>query len=209
MKKILFLSVALIVGTSSLAETLKVEAITSFTTKNPPKNVQLKAKDEIQLTDDIKIQKGDILSGYLIDIKKPKRLKRNATFNYEIKTITNSAGQTVNIEENNVAKFVPSMHIDKKELAKNAALSVGNHFVEGLSVSYHLVEGAVNSESGLGNRMTSAVESAYDNSILSYIRKGKEVVINTGDIFGLKINSNDEIKKYNAKHAPNYSYELK
>ncbi len=207
MKKLLLIATSLLIGTSALAETLKVEAITPFTTTNPPKSIQVRSIGEIQLTKNIKINTGDVLTGSLIDIKDPKRLKRNATFKFQIKTVTNSNGVTQKVKENNVAKYVPAFKLDKVETAKSAALSVGNHFVEGLSMGYRAVEGAVKSENGAGNRITSAVENVYEHSVLSYASKGEEVEINTGDIFGLKLNSEDEIEEYEAQNAPNYTYE--
>lgn len=203
MKKLLIGSVAFILGSSALAETLKVEAITPFSTNNPPQTIQVRSIGKIQLTPDVKINEGDILSGCLIDIKDPKRLKRNATFKIQIYLITDAAGNSLSLNKNNIAKYVPPFKLDKVETAKSAALAVGNHFVEGLSLGYRAVEGAVKSENGAGNRISSAVENVYDHSVLSYASKGEEVVINPGDVFGLKINSQDEIEAA----APNYTYE--
>ncbi len=59
-------------------------------------------------------------------------------------------------------------------------------------MGYRAVEGAVKSENGAGNRISSAVENVYDHSVLSYASKGEEIVINAGDVFGLKINCSDE-----------------
>lgn len=197
---------SLLIGTTVFAETLKVEAITPFTTENPPSQIQVKSLGELQITQKVKIKEGDILTGKLVDIKDPKRLKRNATFKYEIKTVTAADGRTQKVKENNIAKYVPSFKLDKKEVAKDAALSVGNHFVEGISMGYRAVEGAVKSENGAGNRISSAVENVYEHSVLSYANKGEEVVINSGDVFGLKLNSEEEIEEYEAENAPNYSY---
>ena len=164
MKKILVLAASLLIGTAAFAETLKVEAITAFTTENPPSQIQVKSLGELQITSKVKINEGDILTGRLTDIKDPKRLKRDATFKYEIRTITDANGNTVKVKGNNIAKYVPPFKLDKKEVAKDAALSVGNHFVEGLSMGYRAVEGAVKSENGAGNRISSAVENVYEHS---------------------------------------------
>lgn len=193
MKKILLFTAAFVIGTSALAETLKVEAITPFSTASPPKTIQVRSLGEIQLSPKVKINEGDILTGCLTDIKDPKRLKRNSTFKYEIKNVTDANGTSVKVKGNNIAKYVAPLNLDKKEMAKSAALSVGNHFVEGLSMGYHAVEGAVKSENGAGNRISSAVENVYEHSVLSYANKGEDIVINTGDIFGLKLRSDDDI----------------
>lgn len=207
--KLLMILMLTVIGGTAYAETIKVEAITPFSTENPPHSVQLRSMDEIQITKKVKIHTGDILTGSLTDIKDPKRLKRDATFKFEIKTITNAQGETKSVKENNIARYVSPLKLDKKELAKDAALMVGNHFVEGLSLGYRAIEGAVDSEeNGALNRTTSAVENVYNHSILSCINKGEELVINQGDIFGLKINSEEEIEEYETEHAPNYTYEL-
>ncbi len=206
MKKLLILGAVLFIGTAALAETLKVEAITPFSTANPPATVKLRAVGEIQLTKKIKINSGDILCGCLTDVKDPKRLKRDANFKYEIHTVISTNGASYTVMENNVGKYVPPFKLDKKEVAKSAALSVGNHFAQGLSAGYRAIEGAVGSEAE-GHRLSSAVENVYDHSILSYASKGQEVEVKTGDIFGLKLNSEKEIEEYEAKNAPNYTYE--
>lgn len=207
MKKLLILGALLIIGTSAFAKTVKVEAITSFSTIDPPERIELKAIDEIQLTKDIKIEEGDILTGTLTDIKDPKRLKRDATFKYEIKTVTNALGRTKHVNENNIGKYVPPFKLDKKEIAKSAALTVGDHFVSGLSLGYHAIEGAVGEEAK-GHRIHSAVENVYENSVLSYASKGDEIEIKTGDIFGLKLKAADEPDEEETVGPPNYTYEM-
>ena len=53
------------------------------------------------------------------------------------------------------------------------------------------------------------------NNDLENFKKGLEVEIDdeiniiSGEIFGLKINSQEEINDFNAHNAPNYSYEMK
>lgn len=210
MKKLLLTSLIVFLGTSALAETIQVEAITPFTTVNPPHSIQMRALEDIQISPSVKIHKGDTITASMTDIKDPKRLKRDAKFKFKISSITTQVGNTIQIKENNIAKFVPENKLDKKEVAKSTALAVGNHFVEGLNAGYRAVEGAIKSEeNGFGNRTKSAAKNVYDNSILSYAKKGEEIVINEGDIFGLKIHSQEEIDEFNAHNAPNYSYEMK
>lgn len=207
MKKFLISIAVLFIGTSAFAKTVKVEAITPFSTINPPEQIELKAIDEIQLTKDIKVEEGDILTGHLTEIKDPKRLKRDATFKYEIKTVTNALGRTRYVNENNIGKYVAPFKLDKKEIAKSAALTVGDHFVGGLSLGYYALEGAIGEEAK-GHRIHSAVENVYENSILSYASKGDEIEIKTGDIFGLKLKAVDEPDEEETVGPPNYTYEM-
>ena len=210
MKRILLTSIAMMLGASAFAQTFHVEAITPFNTENPPHHVQMRALEDIQITPTVKIHQGDTITASMIDIKDPKRLKRNATFKFKILTVTSQVGHTTQIKENNIAKFIPEHKLDKKELAKKTALSVGSHFVEGLNAGYRAIEGAVTSEeSGFVNRTKSAGKNVYDNSVLSFASKGDEINITSGEIFGLKINSQEEIDEFNAHNAPNYSYEMK
>ena len=210
MKRILLTSIAMFIGACAFAQTIHVEAITPFNTANPPHHVQMRALEDIQITPTIKIHHGDTITASMIDIKDPKRLKRDATFKFKISSITTQVGNTILVEDNNIAKFVPEHKLDKKELAKSAALSVGNHFIEGLSYGYRAIEGAVKSEEdGFVNRTKSAGKHVYEKSMFSYASKGHEVDINSGEIFGLKINSQEEINDFNAHNAPNYSYEMK
>ncbi len=210
MKKLLLpIFCSIIIGNSALAQTFKVEAITPFNTENPPKTIQVRALDEIQLTPKIKINSGDIINAKLIDIKDPKRLKRDATFKMELNTLTTADGKNIKLKNNNIAKYVPNSKLDKKEVAKSAALSVGNHFIEGFSYGYRAIEGAINSEEdGFGNRTKSAAKHVYEKSSLSYINKGHEVDIQTGDVFGLKLRSNDETEELKNEIEPNYTYEM-
>jgi len=182
MKKLLFLLLIFIFFSSSaMAETIVVKAMNDISTINPPKTCKIKILSDIQLDDNLFLKSGDIVMGRVIDVKDPQKLKRNAKFSIEIFGIYKNS-KLVNIEQSYVGRY--TTQIDKTEAAKNAALSVGNFFVKGLSMGYHAVEGAVKNEEN--NRVKSSAVAVYKNSPLSYVETGEEIYIKKGNIFYLK-----------------------
>ena len=178
-------------------EVLKVESLSNFSTQNPPEYISLKAMSNVTLDENIIIPEGSIVKARLTDVKKPKRLKRNATFSVIPVSYTDEKGNEIEITEEYIGKFSPKFEIDKADLAKNAALTVGDYFVKGVSLGYHAVEGAVKNEEG--NRLKSSAVSVYDNSPFSYIKKGNELEIKEHDLFSLRfkdvdINKKDELQ---------------
>lgn len=210
-KSIITLLCATLIAPAANAAFLQVETITPFSTDNPPESVELKSLGEVQLTKDVKIEKEDIIYGNLTDIKAPKRLKRDATFSIDIKSVQKADGKCLKPETNTVASYISALKIDKKKFAKNAVLTVGNHFATGISAGYHAIEGAVDNRSdGVKGMAKGAVTDVYDNSPLGYTKKGKELSLQSGEKFFLKVRSEEEFEKANAKaekDAPNYTYE--
>ena len=116
------------------------------------------------------------------------------------KALARKDGAMHTFNENLKGKY--SMHMDKKELAKSASLTVGSYFVKGLSLGVNAVEGAIKNEEG--NRFKSSVVNVYENTPFSYVETGNELNILEGDIFWLKFKTpNDE--EY-SENAPNYEY---
>ena len=192
MKKIcLTLLTTLIFTLPSFAKTIEVEGLSDFTTANPPKFYTIKVLGEIQLDKDITLKNGDIVHGKIVDVTDPKRLKRNATFSF-VPTTINSAS----VKNEYPGRYTSKLN--KGEIAKSAALTVGNHFVTGLSMGYHAIEGAVKNEEG--NRLKSSAEAVYESSPVSYIEKGEEITINKNEIFYLNF------KSYKESDEPNYEF---
>lgn len=198
MKKI-FCSVftLLIFCTDVFAQTIHVQAIQDFTTENPPKTFSVRLVENLIKSDESVIfNEGDVLEG-IITVSAPKRLKRNAGFTFEPKYLISQDGAKSKIEGNYPAKFTTKLN--KGEMAKSAVLVVGNHFVKGLSTGVAVVEGAIkNSE---GNRFKSSAKSLYESTPISYIEKGKPVVLEKDGIFLLNFKTDD-----NLQDIPNYEY---
>lgn len=183
MKKILLLLVLIIffVAPANAKATL-VEAMTPYNSDTPTDIIVFKVAHSNTIENYGILYSGDIIEGIVIRAKDNSRLKQNATFSLKITRITQQNG---NIQEpqNLYAKY--TTEFDKVETSKTAALTVGSHFVKGLTFGYRTVEGAIKNPEG--NRFKSAGVALYNSTPLSYISKGKDILINVGDNFLLNI----------------------
>ncbi len=198
MRKIL-LSILLVVGVqaSVFAETIKVRALSDFDTVNPPKTLEVQAVTDMLLDKGfLMVNEGYMMIGDIVDVKSPKRLKRDASFSFLLTEYTDNNGNTYQV--NDVVKGTYTTKFDVKSTAKSAALGVGNHFVKGISAAYSAVEGVVKNEEG--NRLKSGAVAVYDNSPVSYVEKGEDIFIKENQIFILKFKYKDN------SDEPNYTY---
>ena len=197
MKKILLILGVLVVGAvPANAEILKVQALSEFNTENPPSSIEVKAVSDMDLNEELLIMDGYILKGNLVDVVSPKRLKRDATFSFVLTEYTDNNGtkHIVNPQEH-LYKGKFTTQFNYKHVAKTAALSVGNFFLQGLSIGYAAVEGAVKNEEG--NRVKSSAISVYESTPISYVEKGEDIVILKDQIFCLKFKLKDDKKEIN------------
>lgn len=196
MKKFLFKVgiVLLVCGflTPAFAERLHAQAMSDFSTFKPVNTITFKALNSIELSSDVKLCGGYIVQARIHEVIPPKRLKRNATFKIVLTSYTDNEGKTYPIKEEFIGKYSPKFELDKAEIAKSAALTVGDYFVKGISIGYHAVEGAVKNEEG--NRAKSSAVSVYKNSPLSYVENGQELEIKKDDLFSFtfKVDDDDE-----------------
>lgn len=179
-----------------MAKTIHVQALENFSTANPPKVYSVKVLDELVLDENTTLKENDILKGKIVDIKNPKRLKRNAAFTFVPEELK-SGGKVIELKGYYPAKYTTKLN--KGQMAKSAALSVGNHFVKGLSMGYSAIEGAVKNEQD--NRLKSGAVSLYESSPLSYAEKGHEIELAEEQIFLLNFKVKD------VEDLPNYEYE--
>ena len=59
-----------------LAKPIAVEALSDFTTENPPKEMSIKLLEDIAVDDTLTIKAETIVDGNVVDVTDPKRLKR-------------------------------------------------------------------------------------------------------------------------------------
>ncbi len=197
MKKFFILLVLCLISQPVFAKTIPVQALENFSTDNPPKTYSIKVLDDLVLDENVTLKENDILEGKIVDIKDPKRLKRDATFTFVPEVLKTYTGQVVELKGYYPAKYTTKLN--KKDIAKSAALSVGNHFVKGLSMGYSAIEGAVKNEKD--NRLKSSVNSLYESSPLSYVEKGHAIEIAKDQVFLLNFKAKD------VEDIPNYEYE--
>ncbi len=173
------------------AQTVEVMSLNDFSTAEPPKTISVKLIEPLELKNMQILDSGIILNGDLVDVISPKRLKRDAGFSFKPVTYTDLDGNTQNLDSNIIAKYTKP--VDKGGLAKNAALSVGNHFIKGLSMGVTAVKGAVQNEEG--NRFKSSAKSVYEASPFSYAEKGEDLYINANQNFFMKFSTTDKNSK--------------
>lgn len=192
-------------------QTVEVLSLSKFSTEKPPKSITVKLLEPLEISEDVIFQAGVIMQGDLYNVVSPKRLKRDADFSFKPITYQGLDGKKYKVDSNIVASYTEPLN--KGELAKNAALGVGNFFVKGLSMGVAAVSGAVKNQEG--NRIKSSAVSVYESSPLSYAEKGQDISIDVNQPFYLKFssknkkgddnvesNSTDEVK------GQNYSYNI-
>lgn len=183
-KKISLCFLVIVTGmfSQAYAQTVVVQSLSNFSTYNPPTSISVKLIEPLELDNNTIIEAGANIKGDLVDVVSPRRLKRDASFSFKPKSYTLQNGQTNNISSDITASYTTPL--DKGELAKNTALGVGSFFVKGLSIGVAAVSGAVKNEQD--NRFKSSVNSAYEASPFSYVKKGEDLEIKKSDLFYLK-----------------------
>ena len=204
MKKLLFTIAALLIMTPVMAKNIKVEALSDFSTANPPKTWQVKVLEGFSTNNGILVHTNTIIEGNIEKVKSPQRLKRNATFTFVPKSYYDpQIGSTKPVKRDFAGKYSSMGEMNAKTLAKKGAISAGNMLIGSfVAPTVGLVEGAVKNERG--NRAKSAVISAYESTPLSYANKGKEIELKQGQVFVMNFKLKDEPEE----NKPNYSYEM-
>lgn len=189
--KLLLLILSLFIALSGVrAETSKVHVtmVGEFDTANPSQKLDVRVIEGSILGSHV-LKTGDIIHCNVVKVTDPKRGKRSATFAVCPTSIT-SNDETIPINENYYGKYAARIisteelkNVDKVEVGKKAVLTVGNHFVKGLKTGVTLAEGMIENEDG--NRIKSGVKKVYKDSPLSYIEKGQELDLESGDTFYL------------------------
>lgn len=207
MKKILVLFL-LIVGMFQpvFAKHVKVEAVSDFSTANPPAQWEVKTVSNITTKSGTVIPANSLLKGNIINIKDPKRLKRDATFSFEVTEFINSKTQiTTQLKKKVIGKYSSLTEVTPGKIIKQGAITAGDKFIGAyIGPSVALVEGAVKNEQG--NRAKSAAKSVYESTPISYVEKGQELEIKQGTVFVMDFKIRDDfddedeaLEEYNSK----------
>lgn len=206
MKKILLILSAFLIINPVMAKNVRVEALSGFSTANPPKTWKIKILEGFVADNGIAVHANTIIEGDIVGTTAPKRLKRNATFKFVPKTYYDpQIGYTQDIKREFEGKYSSMSELNAKTVAKKGAVTAGNLLVGSfVAPAVGLVEGAVKNEEG--NRAKSAVVSAYESTPLSYASKGKEIELKSGQIFIMNFKLREDAEK--EENLPNYSYEI-
>lgn len=166
---------------SAFAKQVPVKSIDNFNSNNPQKTIRFITLESDYIENFGLIPQNSLITADIFSVKTEKRFKRDAQLLLKVKSIKNSGPtKTANMGLGNLyAKYVEPK--DKKEIAKTTALTAGNFFFKGLSISYRAVEGAVKNEEG--NVLKSTGNAIYEASPLSYIEEGEPLIIKKGETF--------------------------
>ena len=194
MKKLLLSIITMLffATTPVFAKIIKVEAVTDFSTANPPKTWQVKVVESFVAKNHYYVAAGSIFEGKISKVKAPQRLKRNAVFTFVPTRFYDANKQEIyEIKNHYEGKYTTKPDLSAKNIAKKSAITVGNHFFDSLvGPGVALVEGAVKNETG--NRAKSAALAAYDATPLSYAKKGQEIEISKGQVFFMNFETVEE-----------------
>lgn len=203
MKRIFFILIALLIINPVFAKNVKVEAMSDFSTANPPKTWQVKVIEDFVTDSGFKVNAGSIIEGRIEDVKSAKRLKRDSSFKFIPEFYYDSQiGSTKQVKRAFVGKYSKLSEVDAKTVAKKGAVTAGNFLITPfLGAGVALVEGTVKNEEG--NRAKSAAVSVYESTPLSFCNKGQELEFAKGEIFIMSFRVGED-----EENKPNYTYEM-
>lgn len=206
MKKIILLTLASLIINPVFAKSVKVEALSDFSTANPPKTWKLRIVEDFVADNGIAVNSNTIIKGKIENVISPKRLKRPASFTFIPQTYYDpQTGITQDVKRDFSGKYSAKTDLTAKNVAKKGAITAGNILIGSfVAPAVGLVEGAVKNEKE--NRAKSAVVSAYESTPLSYVNKGKELEFKRGQIFIMNFKLKDSDNEIENK--PNYTYEI-
>ena len=189
MKRILLLCL-LLIGLPSCARVIKVEALSDFSTANPPKTWDLKVAETFTIKKQFTVSRGAVIEGKITKVKGPSRGKRDGSFVY-VPTALIMNGETYPIKDNFHGRYSTFNSITPGSVAKKGVVLAGNQLINStFGPAVALVEGAVKNEHG--NVAKSAAISVYNSTPLSYIGKGKDLVIEKGQVFSMYFKADDD-----------------
>lgn len=197
-----FISIFLVIIIQSIylaaeAKTIKVKALSDFNSLNPPKYYKVQMLEPFYVeTENIQLNAGYILDGYIAKVIPPKRLKQDATF---IFVPTKYLDSNKNIHYIKTLVGARTTKIDAKNLVISSALVFTVGIVPALLAipGFFAAEGAIKAKDG--EKTKASIDNAYEKSYLSIGEKGNDLHILKNEVFLLNlavINSQE----------PNYSY---
>jgi len=207
MKKIvLFLTLILVVSQPVIAKNVKVEALSDFSTANPKSLWEVKVVNGFTTKSGCEIPANSIIKGKITNVTDPKRLKRDASFNFVVTELYNpKTDKEIAVKKSIIGKYSSLTDVTPLKVIEKGAITAGDKLVGAyIGPSVALVKGVAQNEEG--NRAKSAVVSVYESTPISYVSKGKELEIKQGQVFVMSFKAKDDDLEKEDK--PNYSYTM-
>jgi len=183
-----FLTSALIIllaASSVMAKTLKVTALEDFSTDNPSTEFKIKVNDTQEFFGELLFPQDTVISGSVIEVHQPKRGKRNGFFEFQLNSYY-CGGDVIDISAARIEGIVVGYKpINPKAVGFYVAKKATNFIFKGASLGIAFVEGVATAQEG--TRIKSGFINMYKDSPFSYLEKGADLNVETGDILVLKI----------------------
>mgnify|MGYP003291274504 CR=1 FL=1 len=77
MKRIIFILLSLLIVSPVFAKNIKVEAVSDFSTVNPPKTWQVKVLEDFVMKDGFVVHSGAIIDGKVDKVKNQQKIEEN------------------------------------------------------------------------------------------------------------------------------------
>lgn len=167
------------------AKTIKVVSLEHFSTRFPSTTYNVQVVQTEYIENGFFLEKGTIISGCIIKVKRPRLGNRDSYFEFQ-PTLLTFDGKSINVSQSNmVGRIVGIKHIDPGKIAGKLAINATNFLLLGASPLISFTMGATDAEAG--EKMKGGLERIYTDSLIYYIKSGKELNIDVGDELILKI----------------------
>lgn len=187
MKKYLLVIIFIIILSCSSvqAKCLKASAIDNFSTAKPANTFRIKTIESKEISKDIFIPANTLITGIVVDVKQPRRGKRDSNFEL-LPTSFLYNGKELEINDSKVMIQIKGYKpVDAKDLSFNVVRKVANFCLKGLISAFEFCQGAATAENG--QRIKTGALNVYNDSFLVYVETGKELEIHPGDTIVIKI----------------------
>ncbi len=158
-----------------------VQSREPFSTKFPRRYVSFKVLEDYKLKNGISFEYGSVIKGRMLEVKLPKRGKRDAYFVFMPESYTvPSKNLTKSLRYKNLeAKLSGYEKLNKVKLIEKTGVYASGVVIPGVSQAYWFSKGVLKPKYGQ-TRVKSGVNSVYENSPISYIEQGDELVVKEG-----------------------------
>lgn len=174
------------------AKSIVAQTIDDLDLANPSNEFSVKILEDTFWDEGKEFEKDAVLSGKIVKVIPPKRLKKDAYFVFRVKSFTIPSQDDKIVKIKNKVKTEVKIYtpVDKVQMAEKVAVAAASTVVKGLSLGVNFVQGAVGAQDG-ENKFKAGAVNVYECSPFSYCRKGSYSYITSGSY--VKFSLDDEI----------------
>ena len=197
-KIIIFVFIILIslLSQSAYAQTkkFKAEAMSDFSTKNPPDTFVAKFVGDYALDNGEVILDGTLIKGKITKITPETRGKRNAyAYMQLLYAKSPNTDKVLYLSDKNlVVKISEYEPIDFAEKTMDVGASAAGFVVKNAAYPINFIRGVINPEDENDNRLVAGAKMSYEKSVFSYVSKGKPFTLKKGDMFIITVKYNKD-----------------